>query len=694
MAESRIIPGEDGNVYWLRESFREARLDDFTDPPAQDPDTFAILNNVMVGVEPSIQRRWGYTLWANPSVIAQRVFETHFSNGRNRFVLTASDGTGADSPTNRVTAHNENGSEVTNPNAIFTPSADAHHPHATTSRNYVYFTDGVNDDLYKWDTDDDPTGSTTSTETGANIPSVTKWGIDTPVPAGANGAIDATATAEGTGDIYLSGGRAYTVAYRNSVSGHVSDIAPFTGRMGITSDPADPTTGVTVELTNIPVSADPQVDQVLLLATSDGGALDTLYEVALLDNGTTTYTDTFDEGVLTAQRLWAEIDEDGNEIGIINNTPPSDILIDQAGETTVQTTVAWMHRGRCYILQGHFLFWSKSQDEVTTSDGNVTSKWEESFPARNQTSISSNGSETGTALLGDEINLYIGTNRSVYSTSGDNVGLIPPRCLYHEVGVLNQPCWQLVYHEGKASGSIWVTPDKRVIASDFITYREIGNDIIRGSSIQTFLNSLTESTIATTARASFVSNGPHEFYMLAVGHASSVVMVFNVRTGAWMKWFTSAAGDTPTALSFMYDSVNRRSLGIFATVNQQIYRWNPATVYDRSDTDPVLPLPTIQTNWFGDSVLTHLLNSIEVQTAESDATISIEGARTMADFTTPTTIDTVTLGTDAFGHLRARLAHLPTKYKWYRLSFQGFDESTETDLLRYIKLDAVPLSNL
>ena len=689
MPEHQIIPGEDGNLYWTRRSFRQARIDDFTDPPAQNPDAFEVLDNVLVGAENSIQRRWGYTLWSNPSMNAKRLFEVHFANGRNRFIGTASDTTGIVSPDNKVVAFNESGVEVTLPHTIFTPSAGAFQPHCTTSRNYVYFTDGINADLVKWDTDDDPTDSTVSTETGLSIPSVTLNGVSAPATAP-----NATATAEGTGNIYLVDGRSYAVIFRSSLSSSASSPSPFTGRMGVVSDPTDPALGVTVELVDIPVSTDPQVDQRVVVATTDGGALDTLYEVTRIDdNTTTTYTDTLSEALLADQNIWAELDADGNEVGAFNNTPLRDILTDAEDITLCQ-----VHRGRLYVAQGHFLFWSKTLAEITTSTGNVVARWEECFPAKNQVSLSSTGAEVCTGLLSDDVNLYIGTNRSVYSTSGDAIGFVAPRALYHEVGVLNQECWKLIYHEGKASGSIWMTPDKRVVASDFIKYHEIGNDFDNASSIQTALNALTDATIADTVCATFIANGPHELYMLAEGAPDRDIWVYNVRTGAWMRWESNYAPHSVLATSFMYDSVNRRPLGIFSIPgpDPRIYRWNSATVYDLDSAGetPQLCSPSIRTTWLGDAVMVHLLNSIEIQTAEPSATVMIEGARNFAEFESPTTIGTFSFTSNFFGALRASLLTARTRHRFYRFTFAGFDDSAEIDLLRYLNVEAVPFANI
>ena len=94
MPEWQNIQADDGTVRMVRNSFRLAGIDDYTPAPSQDPDSFQSLHNVMTGVEGGrIKRRWGTTLFSTTSINARRIFETHFVNGRNRFILTASNAT-------------------------------------------------------------------------------------------------------------------------------------------------------------------------------------------------------------------------------------------------------------------------------------------------------------------------------------------------------------------------------------------------------------------------------------------------------------------------------------------------------------------------------------------------------------------------------------------------------------------------
>lgn len=687
MSEWQIISVEDGLFKYVRRGFMAAGMDDFTDPPAQDPDSFALLNNVIAGARSRLTRRWGTTLFSNPEMDARRIYETHFSNGRDRTILTAADGTGAAGPDNRIAAINNNGGLVTTV-PILTPSSSASHPVICTSRNYMFITDGRTADLKMWDTHDTPTATTASPTTGALIPSVTNWGIATPVPAGAGGAMDATASAESAaGNINLVGGRAYTVIYRNSLGGITSSIAPFTGRMGITTDPTDDSVGVSITLTNIPISGDPQVDQRVILATADGGAQDTLYEVTIInDNSTTSYVDNLAEGDLTSGAIWNERGTFG-EVGCINNTPPFETCIDTThsgvtGSAANGPKLCCVFRGRLIVALGHHIFFSKNQFEVTTQN-TVAGRWETCFPVRNQVPISSNGAEVCTSLRTDDTRCYIGTNRAVYILDSDNPGLNPPRALFQEVGVLNDAVWQTIYHEGHAVGAVWVTPDHRVIYSNFETYKD------RGRAIQTTLNNLS-SSIVTTATSTFIADAEHEFYMLAPGGSSLNVLILNVKTGKWFKWFSPFAADFVRCIGYTWDATNIRPLPLFAVPGQQLYRWNKATVQDHSSGTTGLSRPAIQTNWldFGDPTVVKYLNSVEIQTDEPSATLDVQGANSEDDFDVPTDLVTARAFTaNIFGELTASLADVSTRHRFYRFGFGGFDNSTETDILSYIGVE-------
>lgn len=677
MSEAVNISIEDNIQQYTRTTFFLAGQDDFATPPAQNPDSFTALNNVIPGVKARLMRRWGSTLFSSPGMIARRIFEAHFINGRNRFILTARDASGVTGLSNNVLAINENGTVVTaTPIIIPASSTDGTPPQVevSLSRNYAFFSDGATVDLRKWDTEDDPTTSTVAPDTGASIPSVTLDGIEEPTTAPT-----ASATAEGTGNIYLIRGRSYTIAFRNSLSGQVSHIGPFVSGLGITSDPTDPATGVTVDLSVIEVSTDPQVDERVILATSDGGAQDTLYEVGiLLDNSTTTFTDTKSEAELINSDIWAELGPNGEQKGLIGNTSIRTVA--------PTTTITCLHRGRRYALQGHFLFRSKCLADVATSTNNVAGRWEECWPIENQTSISGNGSEIGTCLRSDDVNLYIGTNRATYIMHGDNVNFEPPSARFHEAGVLNNAAWSIIYHQGKAAGAVWLTPDRRLIYSDFNTYDDAGNPI------QTTLTALGD--VEQHATSTFVADGPFELYILGPGTASSPVIVANAKTQKWAIWFGVPSDEQLIAVGYMYDSNNARALPVFSTSTGKVFRWNKDTTRDDSSGANSVPPVSLETVWldFDNPLLTKCLNLIEVQTAAPDLTVSIYGANSESEFDAETLIGTRSFVTTDFGTLAAKVADLRTAHRFYKFIFANFDGVDDEDILSYLSIEYQPFA--
>src|SRR5271157_1662346 len=100
----------------------------------------------------------------NPTIKAQNCYLYQNNTLNERTLLaTASDGTGALTLTNDVLYWN--GSSV--PVNIFTPSSGAGKVYAACSRDYAYFADGIQADLYKWDI----------------VTGLSSWGIAAPTTA-------------------------------------------------------------------------------------------------------------------------------------------------------------------------------------------------------------------------------------------------------------------------------------------------------------------------------------------------------------------------------------------------------------------------------------------------------------------------------------------------------------------------------
>lgn len=140
MPEEQIVAGDPHSLArYIRQTFYNAGQDDYTLPPAQDPDLFATLTNIAPVTKGCLSRRWGYSSFASGlGFIPTRIYSYRgnpVSGGstRNRFVYAVAPGT--------VKATNESGT-ITN-TGIFTTGTGASNPRAVVSRDYTYFVDGA-----------------------------------------------------------------------------------------------------------------------------------------------------------------------------------------------------------------------------------------------------------------------------------------------------------------------------------------------------------------------------------------------------------------------------------------------------------------------------------------------------------------------------------------------------------------------
>lgn len=454
----------------------------------------------------------------------------------------------------------------------------------------------------------------------------------------------------GTGITVLNG-RVYTVAFENVNTGTVSDIFPFSASTGPLTDQGQPLSG-------IPVSSDPQVTNVLLLATLDGGDETTLYLVTSLPNGTTTYTDIMPDTQLELQNIYQQSDQSGNLFGIVNNLiPPPGMLFPVK------------HKGRIYGVIGPTLHFSKSLSDVTTSTGTITSKWEEAWPATYTIDISELA-ETVSALLSDGQTLWIGTDASIRRLNGDGPSnFSEPEVVFNETGVINPDVWKIVFAEGQPVGSMWLTPDNRVMFSDFNTYTDIGTPI------QNVLNSVNRNVVQSAAHACFVSLGPSEYYMLYLPTGSStvpnVVCVYNMRAKLWSIWTPSL--DTVTA-SLYNISANGTPQWLFSTGAGPGYFWDSGNVIDRNLTMTGAFYPvTITTSWldFGDEGLTKAFNKIIAITGDTLLTVGVQGAIRQTDLAGvgTTVIAATPVMPSVFGDLFVPMVAQPGYFRWYKITF-------------------------
>lgn len=474
------------------------------------------------------------------------------------------------------------------------------------------------------------------------------------------------------GAVTLSLGRIYTYAYRNPITGHVSDIAPLSASTG-------PQSARNIPLSGISASSDTQVTRKVVLATSDGGDPSILYLLAEIDNATTTLTDNIPEIDLLAREIFLETTDDGIEVGITDNTPPP-------GECTLPIK----HRGRLYMCQGQKLIFSKSLADVTTSTGTVTSVHEESWPADNYFDVSA-GAEAPRALLSDGQVLYIGTERAIHRLFGSGPDdFDEPEILFNDVGVLNQEVWQEVYLEGSPIGTCWLTPDKRVFASDFNSYKDIGYNI------QTTLNSINHTVAATVARATYVAQPGLDLYILAVPTGSSTscdtLLVFDLRRKAWVSWTLT---DDVTSLLAIVSSSGVPKVLFGVDGNQKLYSFDTTDFRDRLEDGPVSFTATARTVWLdlGDIRGRAHLNEVEVVTADPFLQLKVNGASTAAEFITPTVVkNTSFLSTSPFGDKKLYLAGSTTRDRYYQLEFSSAGDSQS--FLTGYSLEVIPIHRL
>lgn len=626
-----------GVYRYIRDNFSGAGVDSYTKPPAQDEDMFEKLTNIQPPLPGVLQRRWGYNKFSTVAFTASRMFSYQNDSTGNRYLVGTS-------PT-ATTALTEAGASYAA--SLYTPGVNAIAPIMINSRSYGYFVDGV--ESKKWN--------------GAAASGVFNWGITAPVTAISVGAPAA-------GSVTLTSGRNYYLVFFNSASGHYSDLSPVSASTG-------PITNQNIPLSSLAISADPQVDQKAVLATSDGGDQTKLYLLTTVANAVTTATDSTPETTLITQEVFQETDSTGVEHGVADNAPPP-----------LATTVA-KHRGRIFLAKNQTLYFSKSLPEMITSTGNICGKYEESFPADFQTDVSEEA-ENIRGLLSDGTALWVGTERHIRRLDGDSPeNFSTPQIIYNQVGLLNQDVWQVVFLEGQPIGTMWLTPDFKVMGSDFNTYQDVG------APVQDILNSINTSVAQSTARAMVALDGEYDFYCLFVPTGSNTsndtLLVYDLHLRHWYVWnLTDLAG----ACLFNINS-SGITQWLFNSSGGTFYQIGSAFSQDRIGNTPVNITSTIRTSWLhmGDPALRKWLNEVEILTGDPAALVTVEGAQTTADFTTPTAIVTnAALVTGPFGVFKVYLAGQPSAFRYYRLTITS--SSTVQNLLETMSFEAIPVHRI
>jgi len=650
---------------YLRDNFYGSGQDSWTRPFAQSQDIFQQLLNVMPIAQGTLSRRWGYTQLTNvghttftPSASAttvRRIYSYQNETAGRRKLLYCSGG--------QVTVTEEDGSHLQllfSPatmgywgTSLFYPLTSSTVPRVCLSRDWAFFSDATPSEAKKWH----------------DVYGLLSWGFDSPTTAPSVGA------PIGAGSITLISGRNYFLVFENPITGHFSDLSPVSASTG-------PLTSKNIPLSNLEVSTDPQVTKKRLLGTLDGGDQTTLYEIAQLDNSTTTYTDSTSDTVLVTNNIFLNTDDFGVEHGVSNNDPPPPGL-----------TFITKHRGRLYGLLNETLYFTKALDEVLSSTGTVCGRWEECWPPANTLDASS-VTETGRGILSDGNTLYIGTERHIWRLDGDGPqNFSKPEVIFNEVGIINQDCWQVVFAEGKPVGMIWLTPDLRVILSNFSEYHDIGTPI------QDVLNTINLSASANIWGA-FFSKGSYDIYILAIPTGSNTdpdtLCIYDLRTqrwvGTWIPTDKLTAGlfniDLSGTPMWLVASAATQSFVAGQHVVSPIHQFLSTATSDNGGSYT----SQAKTGWLHLGAPNHrkALNEMEVFTNDPAVTVSIEGATTIPQaLSSPNSVvSSAPLVVSQRGQYKVYLAGSTSKDRNYRLTFTS--TSTEPDFLQGFILESVP----
>jgi hypothetical protein len=330
------------------------------------------------------------------------------------------------------------------------------------------------------------------------------------------------------------------------------------------------------------------------------------------------------------------------------------------------------------------LYFSKSLDEVTTSTGLVLGRYEEAWPITYALNIST-VKEQIAGLLSDGNTLYIGTERRIWRLDGDGPqNFSKPEVIFNEAGILNQDVWQVCFAQGQPVGVIWLSPDNRVIMSNFATYQDVGTPI------QDVLSSINSSA-TNPAWAQFFSRREFDIYVLAIptnaNNTPDTLCVYDLRAGRWYIWKPT----DPLSTGLFNIDANGNPQWLVATTNSKIYQFLPTAKQDRVGDTPVSFTATIRTPWMhlGNPSMIKVLNEIEVITEDSGLTLTVEGANTTADTSSPlSVVSNAPLVLSPRGFFKVYLAGQTARARQYRFTFTSTD--ADSDVLMGYTIEAVP----
>jgi hypothetical protein len=642
--ELMIAPGvTDWYQYYYRGAFFNAGLDTFTQPPAQPQTAFTKLVNVLPPVTGTLERRWGWVNFANIGVSARAITQYLDPVQAKQYWIV--------SATNAVVLLDGNGSIQ----ATLT-GASGKYMRWAVSRGRLLVTDGHPNSPkgYHW--------------IGDSTVGPVVWGLPEPDSP-------PTPLASGAGNIKLQIGRTYAVAVVETLTNTVSHISPLSPSTG-------PLDNEKVDVTIPPIppldTAGTQSDHIgrWLLATADGNDPTTMYLLAELtpekgyvypgQSGTLVYTDNTPDEELLTKPVVIEFDTVGNPHGILFNFPPP------AGLNLII-----QHNGRIWGAKDTLLHYSKSIDEVVTGSGNITSAWEAAWPPANTIDISTGG-DIIRALISYNGVLYIGTRQRIYAILGNNPSnFTAPQLVFQDAGILSQEAIAPVFIQGQPIGYIWITPDLRVLLSNFNTYTEIGKPIFNELKLaEANKNQFT---------VSYFGRGPYDVCIINLGNNRQ--LVFDLRNHKWLEW------QLPTNVN-----VNAIGYGITTGGDPKLLVAHGSSLisFDPSSTTDIgSPIQvTLESAWldFGDSTLRKIFNEVEFTTNDPSLQFTLEGASLKDGFSVIHPIVTNKIPVlGPLGTYKVFLAASTMRDQFYRYRIVS---NTGSPVLRAIRFEVVPINRV
>lgn len=398
------------------------------------------------------------------------------------------------------------------------------------------------------------------------------------------------------------------------------------------------------------------------------------YTFAIPNNVTQVVDNNTDPDLVTNQ-VMVFTDIFGNEFGLTQNTPPP------GGNLLVK------HQGRMWMAgvtgSTHSVFFSKAVSDLTLPNGFVAGKYEESWPGDNLFDVS-DGAESVSGFLSDGTTLYIGTQNHIRRILGnDPTNFQQPQIVHPQTGLINQEVWQLTFMQGAPSGSIWMTPDFRVIQSDFNTYLDIGQPV------QDILNNL-KVTAPSLAHASFVSDGEFELYILAVPFNRSDIcdthLVFDLHSRKWFVW-----QPTNGSVAMLFNITQAgASQWLFVHKDTDLHKYDRSTP---TDVGTIIPCQAT-TTWLhmGEPTRRKVLSEIQVF-GDNNILMDVYAANNNDDFNKPIpVVYNRALRRSVFGIQSLYLTGDKSRHRYYQLTFKVTD--TLVPFLGSFSISASPLEDL